>query len=231
MSMHQSPGDPGSPSSDNDAREQVLELGPEAIPIELTAVDDGVGPPRLETRIPLRRLLMSRLRGHPSVESLVKRGLTIGRDVYIGEVYFDYGFLGLISIGDGAVITDGVRILAHDASTKHWTGYTRIARVDVGQRVYVGVGSILLPGVTIGDDAIIGAGSVVSRDVLPSTVAAGNPARPIASLESFVARHRHLIAERPQYPRAGYAANDSFVSDENLAKMRRELRDGPGYIE
>ncbi len=51
--------------------------------------------------------------------------------------------------------------------------------VRVGRNVWIGGGAILLPGVTIGDDAIIGAGSVVTRDVAKGATVAGNPARPL----------------------------------------------------
>jgi acetyltransferase-like isoleucine patch superfamily enzyme len=51
--------------------------------------------------------------------------------------------------------------------------------VVIGNDVWIGDSAILLPGITIGDGAVIGAGAVVSRSVDPYTVAAGNPARPI----------------------------------------------------
>jgi len=47
----------------------------------------------------------------------------------------------------------------------------------VGRNVWIGGGAILLPGITVGDDAVIGAGSVVTRDVAPGVTVAGNPAR------------------------------------------------------
>jgi len=50
--------------------------------------------------------------------------------------------------------------------------------VRIGSDVWIGGGAIILPGVTIGDGAVIGAGSVVTRNVGPGVIAAGNPARP-----------------------------------------------------
>src|ERR1700733_1364765 len=101
----------------DDARPPELSLDPEAgvpvelgeLPVGLVGVEDEFWPPRLPGRTPIRRSLLRRLRGYPTAASLVKRGLTLGRDVYIGEVYLDYGFLWLIAIGDGAVLTHGVR--------------------------------------------------------------------------------------------------------------------------
>jgi maltose O-acetyltransferase len=51
--------------------------------------------------------------------------------------------------------------------------------VNIGEDVWIGGGAILLPGVTVGDGAIVGAGAVVTRDVAPGTRVVGNPARPI----------------------------------------------------
>jgi len=204
---------------------------PRAIPPDLAPLgDSATGPPRLTARKSLRHTVINRLRGYATPGWLVKHGLKLGRDVYLGAVHFDYGFLGLITIGDEAVVTDGVRIVAHDASIKHWLGYSRVGRVDIGRRVYVGVGAILLPGVRIGDEAIVGAGSVVTRDVPPKTVVAGNPAVQIATLEEFLDRQRGRLADRPRYPRAGFVGPES-VPLENIKRMRRELADGDGLVE
>ena len=54
--------------------------------------------------------------------------------------------------------------------------------VHIGKRVWIGSGSILLPVLTIGDNSIVGAGSIVTKDVAPDTIVAGNPARFIKNL-------------------------------------------------
>ncbi|MNN68114.1 putative acetyltransferase [compost metagenome] len=51
----------------------------------------------------------------------------------------------------------------------------------IGRNVWIGGGAILLPGVSIGDDAVVGAGSVVTRDVAAGTTVVGNPARVVAA--------------------------------------------------
>lgn len=177
-----------------------------------------------------RREVMRRVRGHPPDSWMVRRGLTLGDRVYINETAsLDPDFLWLISIDDDAVIANAVQILAHDGSTRHFTGYIRIGRVHIGRRVYVGAGSIILPGVTIGDDAVIGAGSVVRQDVPPGSVVAGNPAVTISTAEAFAAKHRARQTERPCYPSEGFSGYD-YVTAENVERMRRELADGPGYV-
>jgi acetyltransferase-like isoleucine patch superfamily enzyme len=65
---------------------------------------------------------------------------------------------------------------------KDWSNVT-IAPVRIGNKVWIGFGASVLPGVTIGDGAVVGAGSIVTRDVEPWTVVAGNPARVIRQLE------------------------------------------------
>ena len=181
-------------------------------------------------RVRSRRLLQ-RLRGYPSRKWLQRHGLELGRDVYIDEfAAFDHGFLWLISIGDEAVISAGARLIAHDGATKHWTGYIRVGRVDIGRRAYIGAHALVLPGVTVGENAIVGAGSVVCHDVQPDSIVAGNPAIEVGTLEQFTAKHLGRIAERPAYPRAGFSSYD-YVTAENMRRMCAELADGCGYVE
>ncbi len=54
--------------------------------------------------------------------------------------------------------------------------------VTIGNNVWLGGGAIICPGVTVGDDSVIGAGSVVTRDIPPGVVAAGNPCRVVKSI-------------------------------------------------
>lgn len=178
-----------------------------------------------------KRDFMRRLRGHPPQAWMVRRGLTLGKDVYINETAsLDPDFLWLISIGDSSVIANAVQIVAHDGSTRLWNGYIRIGRVDIGRRVYVGAGSIILPGVTVGDDAIIGAGSVVRRDVPRGAVMVGNPAAQMTTIEEFAERHRARLRQRPSYPSAGFSGYDE-PTPANIERMRRELMRGGGYVE
>lgn len=85
-----------------------------------------------------------------------------------------------VSIGDKTQIGPGVQILAADHPRDPATRATGLEfgrPVRIGRNVWIGGGAILLPGVTIGDDALIGAGSVVTRDVPAGATAVGNPAR------------------------------------------------------
>jgi maltose O-acetyltransferase len=85
-----------------------------------------------------------------------------------------------VAIGDGAQIGPGVQLLTADHprdAAERRSGLEFGRPITIGRNVWIGGGAIILPGVSIGDDAIIGAGSVVTRDVPAGATAFGNPAR------------------------------------------------------
>ena len=112
-------------------------------------------------------------------------GISIGRNCMIswGAKLDVRG--GRIIIGDRCTITYGCIILSHDRSKKRINSKDKgKGTVRLGNDVFIGVNSVLLRNVTIGDYSIVGAGSVVTKDVPPSVVVAGNPARIIRKLTS-----------------------------------------------
>lgn len=99
-------------------------------------------------------------------------GVKIGNNVFIGKyTLIDDTFPELISIEDNANISFGVTIVAHDASKG------KTDRVLVQKGAYIGARAIILPGVAIGENAVVGAGSVVTKDVEAGTKVAGVPAQ------------------------------------------------------
>ena len=85
-----------------------------------------------------------------------------------------------VFIGEGTAIGPAVQILAsdHPRDPRLRQQKVRFGRpVRIGANVWIGGGAIILPGVTIGDDAIVGAGSIVTRDVAAGVTVIGNPAR------------------------------------------------------
>lgn len=95
----------------------------------------------------------------------------------------------LIEIGDHVTITSGVIILTHDGSTwliRDEKGRRYLYRkVTIGNNVFIGVNSIIMPGVIIEDNVIIGAGSVVTKSIPTGVIVAGNPARIISYLKDY----------------------------------------------
>ena len=173
----------------------------------------------------LRRRGASRLRGEQDVGELVRDGLRLGRDVYIARgLYLDAGFAWLIAIGDETTLGPYVTVLTHDATPKLRTGHSVIAPVRIGARVFIGANATILPGVTVGDDAIVGAGSVVRRDVAAGTIVFGNPAEEHGTTARHTERHQAQLAGRPRY------AETALAGPEARARALSELEDGPGYL-
>jgi len=92
---------------------------------------------------------------------------------------------GEVIIGDNCTITYGCIILSHDGSAEYLNPETDDGegKVVIGNNVFIGVNAIILRNVTIGDNSVIGAGSVVTKDVPPSVVMMGNPAKIIRQID------------------------------------------------
>lgn len=108
-----------------------------------------------------------------------------GFNIRLGSgVFLNFGCIFLdvvgIEVGDGCQVGPAVQVLTADHPRDpvlRRQGLESGRPVRIGRNVWIGGGAILLPGVTVGDDAIIGAGSVVTRDVASGATVAGNPAR------------------------------------------------------
>ena len=111
------------------------------------------------------------------------RGVNIGKSVEIGYfVILDNLYPEKIFIEDGATVSARSTILAHDESMAY-TGHGPevVAETRIGSGAFVGVHCVVLPGITVGRRAVVGAGSVVTKDVPPGAVVAGVPAKVIRS--------------------------------------------------
>ena len=127
-------------------------------------------------------------------DCVISSFVEIGRGVEIGDgckieafVYIPPG----VKIEDEVFIGPGV-VFTNDKYPVAF-GSFKLMRTLVRRRASIGARAVILPGITIGERAVVGAGSVVTKDVLPGTVVAGVPARPIGSREEFERKREELL--------------------------------------
>lgn len=138
----------------------------------------------MKTPKPIRKLLHFFAR-HCIFKSLRIRlyrygGAKVGKNVFIGmETYIDDTLADKIIIEDDVTISFRVTIIAHGPSKRFPNP------VIIKKGVYIGAGAILLPGLIIGESSVIGAGSVVTKDVPPLSLVAGNPARFVRKIKDI----------------------------------------------
>ncbi len=115
------------------------------------------------------------------------RGVTIGNRVMIGmEVILDHAYPEYIVLEDDCGLAGYNYILTHSNPRQHFANIldSFIAKVVIKRGVWIAVGAIILPGVTIGEYSIVSAGSVVTKDVPPYSIVSGNPATVVSSFSS-----------------------------------------------
>lgn len=112
----------------------------------------------------------------------------------------------LISFGDNVVVASGVTFVTHDVIDKvlnnmdyNFLFYYNCAPIEVGNNVFIGCNVTILPNVKIGNNVIIAAGSVVTKDVPSNSVVGGNPAKVISTFEEYV-NNRKITNEDGLYP-------------------------------
>jgi acetyltransferase-like isoleucine patch superfamily enzyme len=99
-------------------------------------------------------------------------GMRIGQRTAIAfMVMLDILYPQKISIGENSIIGYNTTILSHEYLINEY----RIGEVIIGNEVMIGANTTILPGVTIGDRAVVGAGAVITRDIPPDHFAFGNP--------------------------------------------------------
>lgn len=176
------------------------------------------------------REFVYRLRGEYTTEKLIKMGMKVGKNFRrLNGVILDPSHCWLISIGNNVTMAPRVHILCHDASTKQFLGYTKIGRVNIGDNVFIGAGSIVLPGVSIGSNVIIGANSTVTKSIPDNMVAVGSPAKIICPLEEYLSKNREKIKKVPVYG-VDYTLRGN-LTDAKKEQMVKDLEGQMGYID
>lgn len=118
----------------------------------------------------------------------VGKNVIIAFDLYITDRSIDRG---LLEIGDRVDIASGCRIITTSGPTASYLKeayHLKIGKVVIKHDAWIGTNVVILPGVTIGEFSIIGAGTIVKADVPPFSVASGNPMTISPLSESFIQR-------------------------------------------
>lgn len=126
------------------------------------------------------------------IEILLDYGVKVGRGVDVLGSSIDLAFGSLLEIGNNVTIT-GTKILLHDASPTKFIGGgggVKIRPVKIGNNVFIGYGSIILPGTCINDNVIVGAGTVVRGEIPGDSVIIGNPWQRICSFNDYIEHHK-----------------------------------------
>lgn len=112
-------------------------------------------------------------------------GCNVGKDVFIGDyVRIDPNHANLIELGDKVHIASGCRLLCHQRDLSNYyigDDYSKLGyilkKVHIEKGALIGMDTFVMPGVTVGEGAIVGAGSLVTKDVPAWTIATGRPAK------------------------------------------------------
>lgn len=141
---------------------------------------------------------------------LRKEGLTIPADCRMIGIP-DFGSEPyLITIGHNVGIAADVVFITHDGGThvfrrlERYKKVIKYGRITILDNCIIGLRTIILPGVTIGPDSVVAAGSVVTRNVPPGVLAAGNPAKPVMTIHQYA---EWALAATPDYDLTEYHNN------------------------
>ncbi len=130
-----------------------------------------------------------------------------GYNIFVGKNFFaNYNCMildvGKVEIGDNVMLAPNVAIYTAGHPIHHEARNTRYEYgipVKIGSNVWIGGNSVVVPGVTIGDNTVIGAGSVVTKDIPANVIAAGNPCRVIREItdedKKYYFKNREFDAE------------------------------------
>lgn len=139
----------------------------------------------------MKKLFLRLMKKNLSEDKIGKLGVQVGNDCRFLSV--DKSKFGsepyLIQIGNHVTITSGVKFATHDGGVwifrRVYPEIDNFHRIFIGNNVFIGINSIILPGVTIGNNVVVGAGSVVTKDVPDNVIIGGNPAKKIKSIEAY----------------------------------------------
>lgn len=126
------------------------------------------------------------------LDKLAKKcGVNIGENNYVNSIFWSTEPY-LITIGDNCQITNDVKLLTHGGANvlrQNDREFDTFGKIKIGNWVYIGSRALIMPGVEIGDNVLIAAGSVVTKSLPSGIVVAGNPAKYICTIEEYKSRN------------------------------------------
>lgn len=145
------------------------------------------------------------------LNSLRDKGIKIGNGTIVVDpkiIQIDVTRPELLEIGENVLLHRGTIIMTHDYASRLFVNkYNDFipshGKIKIGNNVWLGQYVTILKGVTIGDDVIIGAGSIVSKSIPSNSVAVGSPAKVVCTFEDYYAkRQKQYIDECIEYANA-----------------------------
>ena len=133
-------------------------------------------------------------------------GAKVGENVHIFSSTIDMGNLPMMEIGNDVTITEAI-VLTHDACLLKKTGYIKVGKVIIGDNVFISKNCVVLPGVKIGSNVVVGAGVIVTKDIPDNSVIVGNPARVLSTYDEFLDKHFKRIENSPVFTSEEYKDN------------------------
>lgn len=141
-----------------------------------------------------------------------KKSVIVGKNTKILCNYLNFGSEPyLVEIGDNCTITSGVKFLTHDDSISVCFNkfkvsrcvekniyYEKLGRIKIKNNCFIGINSIIMPGITINSNVIVAAGSVVIKDISEGMIVGGNPAKVIGRVEEYNRKMERIIIKIDQ---------------------------------
>lgn len=133
------------------------------------------------------------------LRTAIKQGMKVGKNVrFLGNHNFGSEPF-LIEIGDDVTVSTDVTFVNHDGGTAVFKKFyepqyekvLKFGKIVIHDNCFIGAGTIIMPGVEIGPNAVVGAGSIVTKNVAPEMVVAGIPIREICSLEEYALKSKN----------------------------------------
>jgi maltose O-acetyltransferase len=121
-----------------------------------------------------------------------------------------------------------VYLLAHDASAKKYLDYTKIAKIKIEDNAFIGARVLIMPGVKIGKNAIVAAGSVVTKSVPDGYIVAGNPAKMISKTKEYIEKHESSLPNSKVYDWKWTIGGG--ITLDMCEEMSRSLEKEVGYV-